>query len=34
MFAAFIDYQKAYDRVDSDILWSCLENIDVKNEGE
>ena len=27
MFAAFIDFQKAYDRVDRSKLWRCLESI-------
>ena len=27
MFAAFIDFRKAFDRVDRGILWRCLEGM-------
>ena len=27
MFAGFIDFRKAYDRVDREILWGCLESM-------
>ena len=27
MFAGFIDFRKAYDRVDREKLWGCLERM-------
>ena len=30
MLAAFIDFRKAYDRVNRSKLWDCLEEADLK----
>ena len=30
MLVAFIDFSKAYDKVDWDNLWSCLQSVGVK----
>ena len=27
MFAGFIDFRKAYDRVDREKLWGCLKSV-------
>jgi hypothetical protein len=32
VFAAFIDFRKAYDRVDRNLLWKCLQNLGVHGE--
>ena len=33
MFAAFIDFKKAYDRVDRTLLWQCLRSLGVPPHG-
>ena len=32
MLVAFIDFSKAYDRVDREKLWSCLEGMRIKSK--
>ena len=32
LMAAFIDYSKAYDRIDSGKLWKCLESMGVNGK--
>ena len=32
MMIAFIDFSKAYDKVDRDKLWKCLEKLGVNNK--
>ncbi len=32
MFASFIDFKKAYDRVDQGILWGCLKGMGIEGQ--
>ena len=32
MFASFIDFKKAYDSVNREKLWMCVENLGLGNQ--